>query len=174
MAQGAGLRSRGVGAADRGVIVQPGRVQILQLPAHLGTGSSWDCPAACMCVCWEGGTFVPCCHGRLRVHTGRSLLCPDCDPRASPSSRPGWGLGGQSSLWLLAAGDGGQVCVSTQSAGRGCWQPACGPSLRHQTCVLMRWSRCFLSIKLLKELGPRLLLCALAPLLPAAQWTRPS
>lgn len=65
-----------------------------QLPAH--PGHKVLLRAAC-CV-W--GHLCPGCPGRLRFSTEFYLKCPDGDPRASLTSRPGKGPEGQSHFWL--------------------------------------------------------------------------
>ena len=84
--------TRGEKVADRGSLSTLTGPRSRSCQPLWDTGSSWTSPAMCV---WVEGCLSPSCHGRPRFYTGHSLQCPDGDPRASLTSRPGWGLGGQ-------------------------------------------------------------------------------
>lgn len=77
------------------------------------------------------------CQGRPRLYTGHSLQCPDGDPRASPTHRPGWGLAGQSRLWLPRPRRA--ECVSSAASRRDLEASLVAPSVCHHmrlVCVM--------------------------------------
>ena len=117
---GAGLSSpepglsRGEEAADRGSLsTLAGPEPAAASPS--GTQGLHGRAQPCVCI-GRRGVCPPVATGDPDSTPGHSVQCPDGDPRASPTSRPGWGLRGQSRLLLLAAGRAERVSSST---GRG-------------------------------------------------------
>lgn len=95
-------------------------------------GPALLCVCVCVCVCIGGSVCHPVATGDPDS-TLDTLQCPDGDPRASPTSRPGWGLGGQSRLWLLAARLA--ECVSSSASQRPGSRPCRPLSLSpHTSC----------------------------------------
>lgn len=101
---------------------------ILQLPPHLGHSVVLDQPGRVYVV---EGVCPPVARGDSHS-TGCSLQCPDGDPGASPTNRPGWGLGGQSRLWLPTTRRA--ECVSSLASRRE-WKSALSPPLSVATHI---------------------------------------
>lgn len=123
--------TRGEKVADRGSLSTLTGPRSRSCQPLWDTGSSWTSPAMCV---WVERCLSPSCHGRPRFYTGHSLQCPDGDPRASLTSRPGWGLGGQSRLWLPAGG--WAECVSLSASQRNLEASLDIPSLCHHAYLV--------------------------------------